>query len=371
MTTEIVMRTAKKGDLDTLLALEARVFSSDRLSRRSLRRLIGRRTASILVAEKDKTIIGYTLILYRRDTALARLYSIAVSPETQGSGLGRALLAKAEDDAFRNGCIFLRLEVRADNAPAIALYHKTGYRQFGFYLDYYTDHTDALRFEKRLTGKPTSNRDHPPYYRQTTDFTCGPACMIMTLTWFDRKTKPSRRLELRLWREATTIFMTSGLGGCEPFGMAVALAKRGLKPEIYSSRKHFFFLPGVRSKNKKDVMRVVQEDFRERAEEMGIPTHAKAITRRELAAAIENGGLAIVLVSGYQMFRDPEEHWIVVHDQDDHHVYVHDPWVEDKVMETPMAAAGLPIPWPAFERMVRIGTERRAAAIIVNGDGKA
>ena len=31
-----------------------------------------------------------------------------------------------------------------------------------------------------------------------------------------------RTLELRVWREATTIFMTSGHGGCGPDGLALA-----------------------------------------------------------------------------------------------------------------------------------------------------
>jgi ribosomal protein S18 acetylase RimI-like enzyme len=44
----------------------------------------------------------------------------------------------------------LRLEVRYDNASAIALYEKMGYRQFGQYERYYEDGAAALRFEKRL-----------------------------------------------------------------------------------------------------------------------------------------------------------------------------------------------------------------------------
>ncbi len=42
----------------------------------------------------------------------------------------------------------MRLEVRIDNAPAIALYEKSGYRSFGAVEDYYQDGAAALRFEK-------------------------------------------------------------------------------------------------------------------------------------------------------------------------------------------------------------------------------
>lgn len=365
-----IIRPARASDLDALIAIEDQVFPTDKLSRRSLRRLVGRKTATFLVAEADGERLGYALVLYRDGTALARLYSIAVAPAAQGRGVGRLLIEAAEARAFEHGCIFLRLEVRADNKPAIALYRQRGYRQFGFYADYYTDHTNALRFEKRLAGSAPPRNQQPHYYRQTTDFTCGPACMIMALTWFLGDIKADRRFELKLWREATTIFMTSGLGGCEPFGMAVALAKRGLRPEIWTSRKGLFFLEGIRNKERRDVMRVVQEDFRALAEGAGVTVQPKGLDRKALAAMLDAGGLAIVLVNGYEMYRDDEPHWVLVHDHDDHHVYIHDPWVEDEDLETPVAAAGLPIPWTAFQRMSRVGRDRRMAAIVINGDNK-
>ena len=68
----------------------------------------------------------------------------------------------------------------------------------------------------------------PPYFHQTTEFTCGPACIMMALAWADRSFKPAPAFEFQLWREATTIFMSSGPGGCEPYGLAVTLKRRGL-----------------------------------------------------------------------------------------------------------------------------------------------
>jgi len=38
----------------------------------------------------------------------------------------------------------------------------------------------------------------------------------------NRAYQPSREEEINLWREATTIFMTSGHGGCHPIGLALA-----------------------------------------------------------------------------------------------------------------------------------------------------
>nr|WP_279347272.1 GNAT family N-acetyltransferase/peptidase C39 family protein [Govania unica] len=354
-----------------MIAIEDQVFPTDRISRRSLKRLISRKTASFLVAEDQGERLGYALVLYRTGTALARLYSIAVADHGQGKGIGHRLLEAAEAYAFDHGCIFLRLEVRADNAPAVALYQHGGYRQFGIYADYYADHASALRFEKRLAGTTPPRGKQPPYYRQSTDFTCGPACMIMAMRWFKKRppqgSKYDRRFELKLWREATTIFMTSGVGGCEPFGMSVALLKYGVQADIWSSRKGLFFLEGLRNKERRDVMNVVQEDFRAQAMDGGIPLHPKGLDRKTLHLLLEQGGLAIVLINGYEMFRDDEPHWVLVHASDDHHVYIHDPWVEDEDLETADAASGLPIPWAAFQRMIRVGRDRRMAAIALKG----
>ena len=100
---------------------------------------------------------------------------------------------------------------------------------------YYENGGDALRFEKRLVAARRA-AGRPPYFHQTTDFTCGPACIMMALAWADRAFKPAPALEFPLWREATTIFSGAGPGGCEPYGMAVTLKRHGLRPEVYVSR---------------------------------------------------------------------------------------------------------------------------------------
>ena len=62
--------------------------------------------------------------------------------------------------------------------------------------------------------------------------------------------KPEPAVEFRLWRESTTIFMTSGPGGCEPYGIAVTLKRHGLIPEIYASRAGPYFLETAKSADK-------------------------------------------------------------------------------------------------------------------------
>ncbi|WP_460450880.1 peptidase C39 family protein [Alsobacter sp. SYSU BS001988] len=365
MPQQSVIRPAELADLDALEAIENRVFETDRLSRRSLRYYIVTEKDALLVIDRRGTVVGYALVAFRRGAALARLYSIAILPEAAGGGLGRKLLEAVEAEAEKRGCLFLRLEVRADNVAAIRLYERAAYRRFGVYPDYYEDHQDALRYEKRLVQQAKLTQKPPPFYAQTLDFTCGPCCLMMALGWADPAFRATRAAEIRLWRESTTVYMTSGLGGCEPYGLAATLARHGLPVELRLSHKGPFFLDGVRDADKKEVMRIAQEDFRAEAAEAGVPIRLEPLDQASLAAVLDEGAIVIVLVSGYRMFRKKVPHWLLAHGHDGRHVFVNDPWVETAELETNIAAANLPIPAEEFQRMARYGKEDLRAAVII------
>lgn len=145
---EFRIRPATLADLDAVEALEDLVFESDELSRRSLRYYIGSPTARFIVAEHDAGIAADAIVAFRRLSAVARLYSIAVRPELAGRGLGRQILTACESIVRERGRSALRLEVRSDNEAAIRFYEAAGYARFGTYPDYYEDGTAASRYEK-------------------------------------------------------------------------------------------------------------------------------------------------------------------------------------------------------------------------------
>jgi len=366
------VRTATPADLDQLVALENAVFTSDRISRRSFRNLIGASSALILVVEdpacvsKDATeVLGYAALLFRRGTGLARLYSLAVSPRAAGRGIGRSLLDAAEAAAFDRDRILLRLEVREDNARAIGLYRAAGYRPIGRYLDYYADHMPALRFEKTLRGSRPFETG-VPYYEQTTDFTCGACCLMMAMARDLPDFELDPVMEIRLWREATTVFMMSGPGGCDPYGLAVTAYEFGLDAAIHVSHAGDLFLDSVRSVEKQKVMALAQEDFRRRAARYAIPVVVSPFSLDDLRRQILAGGTAIVLVSGYQMFSKKVPHWVLVHGDDGRHLIVHDPWVADERGESIADAAYLPVPYETFDRMARFGKAGLRAAVMLS-----
>lgn len=143
-----VFRLAVVEDLPALLALEQQCFNSDRLSRRSFRGLIQRAHGQLWVLAQDGRLLGYAVLLFRRGSPVARLYSIAIAGQARGGGWGTRLLAHLESCAVAHGCGVLRLEVRVDNPAALELYERNGYRRFALRHGYYQDHTDAWRLQK-------------------------------------------------------------------------------------------------------------------------------------------------------------------------------------------------------------------------------
>lgn len=356
------IRPALQSDVDALVEIENRQFSSDRISRRSFRQLIDSATADTLVAEAGGRVRGYCIILYRAGSGVARLYSIAALPGGGEAWGGRALLAAAEQAAYDEERLLLRLEVREDNARAIALYEENGYRRIGREDGYYQDGMAALRYEKLLRGSRPP-RTSVPYFPQSVDFTCGPCCLMMALARFRPGFEPSQVMEIRLWREATTVFMMSGPGGCEPFGLAVTAWEHGLSAEILVTHHGALFLQSVRSAEKRMVMELAQADFRARAAQYGIPVAYRAFTPDDIRAALAAGRLVLVLVSGFLMFGEKVPHWVLVVGGDDDHFIVHDPWVEDKRDEAKIDAAAIPVPHQVFYGMAQFG--RMRAAVIL------
>ena len=359
------VRKAERGDIDALVRLEHSVFATDRLSRRSLLRFLRSRSAEVLVAAENGELAGTVIVLFRSHSVVARLYSIAVAPHVAGRGAGLMLVDAAEAAAMERGCRLMRLEVHHANHAAIALYRKSGYREFGRHRRYYEDGGDALRFEKRLVPDAAVLRNAPPYFHQTTEFTCGPACIMMALAWADRHFKPEPPFEFALWREATTMFSGPGPGGCEPYGMAVTLRRHGLSPEIYVSKPGPYFLDNVKSADKRRAMTITQAEFKREASTLDIPTHLSPVNESVLMRTFDAGNVAIVLVSGYHMIPRGVPHWIFAFGRNGRHVLMHDPAAVRDDQGMAAAAETYAVPWTGFERVIRVGRDRLSAAIVI------
>ena len=291
-------RTATRGDLESLMAIEQACFSADRISLRSFRRWLASSGNILLVAERDGLVLGYGLVVCNKGTRLARLYSLAVLPAMRGSGLARQLLTALEANAARANRLFMRLEVAKPNSAAIRLYEHCGYRVFGEYSDYYDDHSDALRMQKTIRLIQSEQIHRPtPWYQQTTEFTCGPAALMMAMASLDSHFALEQTVELDLWREATTIFMTSGHGGCHPVGLALAAHRRGFEAAVYINTDQPLFVDGVRSAKKKAIMATVHDQFVYQAQRQSVALHYQDISQHQVEQWLQEG-LGVVILNG-------------------------------------------------------------------------
>lgn len=361
------LREATLDDLDELVRLEEEAFATDRLSRRSFRRFLQSDTDDLLVIPGHSGLLGYILLLRHRGTRLARLYSICVDRNARGRGLSEKLMVAGEDAVRQAGYARLRLEVRRDNHAAIALYRKLGYRLFGTIPNYYEDAEEALRFEKRIRFYSGTRSDLLiPYYGQTTSFTCGPSCLLMAMRALDAHSPMDRREELRLWREATTIFMTSGHGGCGPHGLALAAHRRGFEVKVHLNDDRVAFMDGLRDEAKREVLAVVHEDYHQQVLAAAIPIVYQPLGIEQMQQGLAQRAVPVVLISSYRLTREKAPHWVVVAAIDGDFVYIHDPDLKAERGETDTDKAYVPIDRAAFSRMARFGQSSIRAALLIS-----
>ena len=140
-----------RSHIEQIAALERECFSAP-WSEAMLTEVLFDSQASFIVAEsEDGGVLGYAGLQVVLDEGY--IDNIAVEPNARRHGVADELL-----DVFcrfgEANLAFLTLEVRASNAPAIALYRKHGFEEAGRRKNYYTKPTeDAVimtRYFKRI-----------------------------------------------------------------------------------------------------------------------------------------------------------------------------------------------------------------------------
>lgn len=363
--TNLEIRPAQLDDLEDLVALENGCFSTDKLSRRSFKHWITTDHRALLIAAAESKAVAYILIIYHPGTRLSRIYSLAVDQHYRGYGIARQLILAGEQAALDDGRLYLRLEVSVDNRPAIKLYESIGYQRFGMYRDYYQDHKDALRYQKRIRNyHDTLQHRSVHWLKQTTHFTCGPAALMMAMHGLDRTYQPSQDEEINIWREATTIFMTSGHGGCHPIGLALAAKSRNFEAEVWINQSGTLFIDGVRNEDKKQIVELVDKDFKSKADERNISIQYANISQDDLIKAFKNGAIPLILISTFLMDRKKAPHWVVMSGYDEDCLYMHDS-DPDEARQSELDCQFIPIAREDFERMSCFGKSRLRTAVIL------
>jgi predicted double-glycine peptidase len=220
--------------------------------------------------------------------------------------------------------------------------------------------------EKQSRRKPAVPR-RLPYYRQTTDFTCGPASLMMAMKTLAPQTKIDRGLELQLWREANTIFMgpSGGHGGCSALGLALAARRRGFKAEVHVNHRGVLLGERAKSKERAEVMRVLQARDLAEAKATGVRVKYDELDLADLEKKLRAGYIPIVLNSMRYLHDDRTAHWFVITGFDADNVYVNDPWVSLRKGKTARDMTNAAIPRRLFDRVTSYGARRERAVVLV------
>ena len=142
-----MIRNAFPEDLDSIIKLE-QTFGEEAFSPRVLKYHINK-GHTLICRENDQTI-GYSIVCFRNNSRIARLYSIAVAEPFRGKGYGRALLKASESFALTMDCDHMSLEVAEGNDSARALYASEGYGSPKRIEGYYTDGSASYRLWRTL-----------------------------------------------------------------------------------------------------------------------------------------------------------------------------------------------------------------------------
>ena len=140
------IETMKPEHVAQVAQLE-KVCFSDPWSERSIASELNNPLSYWLVALDGDQLTGY--IGSQSVMGESDMMNVAVSPDYRRRGIGEALVNALAADLKAKGNTCLTLEVRASNAPAIALYEKLGFHQAGRRPNYYHNpKEDALILRK-------------------------------------------------------------------------------------------------------------------------------------------------------------------------------------------------------------------------------
>jgi len=131
----VLVDAVTNEDIPAIVAIERAAFS-DPWSARSFREALAHPSVYFACARSDAhDVLGYVVAWFVADEG--EIANLAVAPAGWGSGIGRALLDSALDQARSRGVASVFLEVRDSNERARRLYQSRRFEEIGRRRDYY------------------------------------------------------------------------------------------------------------------------------------------------------------------------------------------------------------------------------------------
>ncbi len=182
-------------------------------------------------------------------------------------------------------------------------------------------------------------RARAEHYRQTTDFTCGAVATLDAHRRLGLCGPFNRADEVALWREATMVV------ACDPYGLALASVRRGCTPTVYVSKTGCVLEPKKDSFGLMDpaLARDIQLAFEARVHEEQVPVVVSGFGASDIAHALDEGHVVIVLVDEIHWHGERCPHWVTVVRHEGDRFFIDDPWCDLEFGESAIDAYELAV----------------------------
>lgn len=154
---------------------------------------------------------------------------------------------------------------------------------------------------------------------QTTDFTCGAACLLTIMDILGLEPGHPAE-ELLIWREANSIFMGEGHAGIGPYALANAAARRGMKAAIWTDTYARQFSKSLRD-NERRAYEIIEEYDREESLGLGVIIKTADFSVKDALNHAHEKRPAVILVSP-----EDEDHWVVSYRLANGDIFYFDPY---------------------------------------------
>lgn len=146
-------RLFETADFDDLYSIEEVCFEHpQRFTRRYMRQLLSSSDSAAWIAERENRMAGFAIVEWAQQISgvVAYIATIEVLPAYRLQGVGAELLRRLEGSANAERAIAIWLHVDMENASAIRLYERLGYRNSGRAEHYYARGRAAAIYIKDL-----------------------------------------------------------------------------------------------------------------------------------------------------------------------------------------------------------------------------
>lgn len=132
----MIIREMTSEDIKSVAEIEKLSFTHP-WSEENLRDSFNSVCNHFYISQKENKVVGYIGFTVAADEGY--ILNVAVHPDFQGQGIGKALVEKTVNYAVENSLAFVTLEVRESNSKAIRLYGRLDFENVGKRKGYYSN----------------------------------------------------------------------------------------------------------------------------------------------------------------------------------------------------------------------------------------